>query len=314
MFDDTSIPSWFLRVLTPTFVLCLASLVRAEDSTGVDGPPPTSVLLRSRYIGVAKFGDTGTKVSSESGGISADVPFPLIGNLNGSIGFLADYFALDFKNFSRFVPNTDTPIKHGYEYRVNPGLHYHYSDEWDFFASAQWQADSADGASFGRSTMWGASAGASYQVNTNLTLAFGFAGATRLGYSTAYAPFAGVTWKISPRWDLSLSGDRTDYVSPILRISYTVNHDWTLFARGGYETRFVRLSRNSSIPDGTMRYRAAAAQVGVDYAVTKWLTATLYGGAQLAQDYKFQTPDIGLVGKHNAGASPTVGINLNASF
>lgn len=304
----------FWRVLTPAAVLSVAGFVQAEDKAGGDGPPPTSILLRSRYIGVAKFGDTGTKVTSESGGISADVPFPIVGDLNGSIGLSGDYFAMDFKNFSHFVPNTETPIKHGYELKVNPGLHYHYSDDWDFFSGVQWQADSADGASLGRSSMWGGNIGAAYQVNTNLTVAFGFAAATRLGYSTAYAPFAGVTWHINPRWVLSVTGDRTDYVTPVLQLAYTLNDQWTFFVRGGYETRFIRLSRSSTIPDGTMRYRAAATQVGFDYSVTKWFTATLYGGAQLGQDYKFQTSDIGLVGKHEAGASPSVGVRLNASF
>ncbi len=304
----------FWRLATVVSTLSLSSVLCGADGDSFGGPPPISVTARSRYIGESQLSHTDTKVSWVSGGVGTQIPFPIAGDLSGSFGFSVDYFTADFKNFSSFIPNTATPIKHGYEVRADPGLHYHYSDKWDFFGSAIWQADAADGASIDRSSMWGGAAGAAYQMRTNLNLSFGFAGATRLGYATSYAPFVGVHWQFAPQWDLSLTGDRTDYVSPILRLTYRLDSQWSFFTLGGWETRFIRLDQSSSIPDGTLRYRSGDFQVGATYKVCKGVAATLFSGAQIAQDYKFQTTDRGLAGKHKAGIAPVVGIRLSSSF
>lgn len=304
----------FWRFSTLLSTLSVTTPLWADDTDHSQGPPPITVTARSRYIGESQLSHTDTKVTWESGGVGAEVPFSIVGDLSGSVGLSVDYFAADFKNFSSFVPHTGAPIKNGYEVRADPGLHYHYSDKWDFFGSILWQADTADGASLGRSTMWGGAAGAAYQVSTNLSLAFGFAAATRLGYATGYAPFIGVDWRFAPHWKLSLTGDKTDYVSPVVRLTYTLDDSWSFFTLGGYETRYIRLDRDSTIPDGTLRYRAGAFQVGASYKASKWLTVTGFTGAQIGQDYKFQTTDRSLVGKHTAGVAPTVGIRLVSSF
>ncbi len=304
----------FWRFAAVFSTLSFSSSLFGAEGDYLDGPPPITVTARSRYIGDSQLSHTDTKVTWESGGIGAQIPFPIVGDLSGSFGVSVDYFAADFKNFSSFIPNTASPLKHGYEVRANPGLHYHYSEKWDFFGSASWQADAADGASIDRSSMWGGAAGAAYQIRTNLNLAFGFAGATRLGYANTYAPFVGVHWQFAPQWNLSLTGDRTEYVSPILRLTYKADRQWSFFTLGGWETRFIRLDQNSSIPDGTLRYRAGVFQVGATYQVNNWLAATLFSGAQIGQDYKFQTADRGLAGKHTAGVAPVVGVRLSSSF
>ena len=302
------------RIIPVVTAWTLTGALSAAEMGPPGGPPPITVTARSRYIGESELSHTDTKVSWVSGGIGTQVPFPVVGALNGSVGLSVDYFSADFKNFQSFIPNTASPIKHGYEVRFDPGLHYHYSDDWDFFGSVLWQADTADGASLGRSSMWGGAAGAAYQVNPNLNVGFGFAAATRLGYATGYAPFVGVEWQFAPKWHLSLTGDKTEYVSPVVRVSYRINDTWSLYTVGGYETRYFRLDRDSSIPDGTLRYRAGSFQFGAVYKASPWLTITGFTGAQIGQDYKFQTSERGLAGKHKADIAPTVGLRLSSSF
>jgi len=291
-----------------------ASFTESEVSSP-KGPPPTVVRLSSDYVGPATL-NGGAKASFYQVGFQAQIPFPIARELSGNVGLGIENRGYHFSQFGSFLPGFESPLNQAVAARIAPGLAYRLNDRWRLFAGGSWMYSGVLGSLVSEASLWGGAAGAFYQVTPNLTLVGGFGFTERFDAAKLYVPILGFNWRINEQWQL-VGGDVANTINgPTLgaQVSYRLNDQWSLFGIGGYEGTFTRLDDSSSIPDGSLRYRSAAALLGFEYEFVPGLVVRVYGGARLAQQYTFRDQEGIDVADDTTGTSPSVGLVLRAAF
>jgi|JI10StandDraft_1071094.scaffolds.fasta_scaffold47907_2 long-subunit fatty acid transport protein len=288
----------------------------AGDGDGFQERPQTLVRLSGEYVGPSDLGDGGSKVSFAQVGLQGQIPFALVGALSGNLGFGVQYRGYDIQDPGTFFGGLDAPVDQVLAARIAPGLFYRLNDRWRLFASGSWLYNGAVGSSVSEATLWGGLAGVFYQVSDSFTLVGGFGFSERFDQSNLYIPVLGFRWQIDDRWNLVAGDVATTINGPTLgtQLTYRLDKQWRVFGIGGFEGTFTRLSDDSSIPDGSLRYRSAAALVGAEYEFVPGWAARVYAGARIAQQYTFRDADGTDVTSDTTGTSPTAGFVLRASF
>lgn len=288
----------------------------AGDGDGFQGRPQTLVRLSGEYVGPSDLGEGGSKVSFAQVGLQGQIPFALVGALSGNLGLGVQYRGYDIQDPGTFFGGLDAPVDQVLAARIAPGLFYRLNDRWRLFASGSWLYNGAVGSSVSEATLWGGLAGVFYQVSDSFTLVGGFGFSERFDQSNLYIPVLGFRWRIDDRWNLVAGDVATTINGPTLgaQLTYRLDEQWRLFGIGGFEGTFTRLSDESSIPDGSLRYRSAAALVGAEYEFAPGWAARVYAGARIAQQYTFRDADGTDVASDTTGTSPTAGFVLRASF
>ncbi|MBN9693282.1 MAG: hypothetical protein J0M24_23820 [Verrucomicrobia bacterium] len=280
------------------------------------GPPPTLVRVQSEYVAPSSLGSGGAEASFYQVGAQAQMPFPLIGKLSGNIGLGLENRGYDFKDFSQFLPGVSSPMDQVIAARIGPGLTYQIDDKWRLLAGASWLYAGAVGSSASEAGMWGGLLGALYQWSPSLTLVGGVAVTERLDSSVLVVPILGFNWRIDDRWAV-VGGDVANAIDgPTIgaQVSYRLDSRWMLFGLGGYVGTYTRFADDSSLPNGSLRYRSAAALAGAEFSLTPTWVLRLSAGARLAQQYTFRGSDGNDVAEDDTGASPTVSLTVRAAF
>ena len=292
------------------------SVAGGGDGDGVRGRPQNLFRLSGEYVGPSDLGEGGSKVSFAQVGLQGQIPVPLMGALSGNLGLGVQYRGYDIQDPETFFGGLEAPVDQVLAARIAPGLSYRLNDRWRLFASGSWLYNGAVGSSVSEATLWGASAGAFYQISDQFTLVGGFSFTERFDQSNLYVPILGFRWRMDDRWSLVAGDVATTLNGPTLgaQLSCRLDDRWTVFGIGGYEGTFTRLSDTSSIPDGSLRYRSAAALVGAEYAFVPGWVARVYAGARIAQQYTFRDAEGVDVANDTTGTSPTAGFVLRAAF
>ena len=293
-----------LVVRTALIAFAASTSVFAED----DAPsPPVITSLTGRYIAESSLGG-GAKATSATGGLGIHFPVFRSGDFQLSQGVSYEREQTDFTGFGNFLPVNAAPYKGANDVKLSPDLSYKWSDELTFRTAFSAEYSGADSARFSDSISFGGYVMGNYKVSDPLTVGFGFAITERLARSSRYLPIIGVDWQISENWHLSnLSG-------PNIRLSYLWNSSLTLFAQGEYEYRDIRLKDSASIPSGVVRYRSFPLSLGLAWKISEQLTADLFGGAAIAQQFDFARQDGGSLRKSDEKTAPFGALAMHYRF
>lgn len=284
--------------------LTATCLIQAQDELHSQ---PIVTTLTGRYIAETGLG-SGAKATSATGGLDIHFPLATFGDFELSQGVSYQREQTDFSGFDTFLPVKASPYKGANEVKLTPGLAYKWSDELRLRTGFSAEYSGADSARFGDSITFGGYVMGAYKLSNELTVGAGFAIFERLARATRYLPIAGLDWRINENWHLSsLNG-------PNLRLSYLWNSGLTLFAQGEFEYRDIRLKDTASLPNGVVRYRSFPLSLGAEWNITDRLSADLFGGAAIAQQYDFTRQDGGSLRKSDEKTAPFGALAMRYRF
>lgn len=309
----------------------------ADATQGADNIAPRNVPFESaatgNFVGETSLGHTSAKAEWWTVGVSGKLVHDIEGSpWSVSLGLRADYLDTSFQRFDRWYPPTapytpgpvyrpngelsglESPARDGALASVQPGLGYALSDQWRLLAAGGWRYAGADGSDISKATLWNSTLGALWRPSDSFSLAIGFVEADRFADSRIYLPYVGFNWRINPDWSLSLGNEVADAVDSGLKLTRHLDQDLDIFARLGYGMVYERFASDSSIPDGSLRYRAGRVDGGVSHRFVGGLRVTAALGAVFAQEYRFSDADGNTVAKSRSGASPTASLRISAGF
>ncbi len=308
------------RALAATLLLAAPILVSAQQPawavSNTGGRPPIASRIFSEYVSTSSLGGNGAEAGFYQVGLQAQVPFPIHGPLSGSLGLGAENRGYDFRNLDSLHPGIQSPLNQVVATRVAPGLSYRIDDAWRLFAGASWLTSGGVGTSIRSATMWGGAAGVIYQWTPEFRLAVGVTGAQRLGEAFLVVPLLGFNWQINPDWNL-VGGNVADAINgPTLgvQLGRQLTERWSVFGLGGFVDTFTRFAPDSTIPDGSLRNRAASVQVGTECRLDDTFTVRLSAGARIFQQYTFRNASGSQLASAGADTSAVVALSVRAAF
>lgn len=317
---ETPSPFSSSRALAATLLLAAPILVSAQQPawavSNTGGRPPIASRIFSEYVSTSSLGGNGAEAGFYQVGLQAQVPFPIHGPLSGSLGLGAENRGYDFRNLDSLHPGIQSPLNQVIATRVAPGLSYRIDDAWRLFAGASWLTSGGVGTSIRSATMWGGAAGVIYQWTPEFRLAVGVTGAQRLGEAFLVVPLLGFNWQINPDWNL-VGGNVADAINgPTLgvQLGRQLTERWSVFGLGGFVDTFTRFAPDSTIPDGSLRNRAASVQVGTECRLDDTFTVRLSAGARIFQQYTFRNASGSQLASAGADTSAVVALSVRAAF
>ncbi|MFM7214290.1 MAG: DUF6268 family outer membrane beta-barrel protein [Verrucomicrobiota bacterium] len=303
-----------------TLLLATPPLVSAQQAAWAaatdGGRPPIATRIFSEYVSTSSLGGNGAEAGFYQVGLQAQVPFPISGDLSGSIGVGAENRGYDFRNLDRLYPGIQSPLGQVIATRVAPGLSYRIDDKWRLFAGASWLTSGGVGTSIRSATMWGGAGGVIYQWTPEFRLAVGVTGAQRLGEPFLLVPLLGFNWQIDPDWNL-VGGNVADAINgPTLGIQLgrQLTERWSVFGLGGFVDTFTRFATDSTIPDGSLRNRAGSVHVGTECRLDDTFTVRFSAGARIFQQYTFRNASGNQLTSAGAATSAVVALSVRAAF
>ncbi|HTQ31456.1 MAG TPA: DUF6268 family outer membrane beta-barrel protein [Opitutaceae bacterium] len=241
--------------------------------------PEVDVVVRSTTE--AKLDPAGAGISQWSGLVDFFTPVAGSSRAGAGLDVIAERRGFRFRDFGEFIPGRSPPLSQASLLTLQPTLTFAAAPQWSLVGSALLQYAGAPQARFNDAVLLTGSI-AAYHREKNLKIGLGFEVEQRMGGSTLALPFPVIDWHISDRWLLtSLDGESG-------RLTYALTGEFSLFGQMEFQSQDIRLGRSSSIASGILRYEAFPLCGGLQYKPGRHLTASLAGGAALAQQYRFE--------------------------
>lgn len=186
--------------------------------------------FQTRYLFSSAFGNSDLNFFRQIGSIKAAVP--PIGKFLPIIGFQFDYANYDWSNYAALSSVSTTPVENAYMYRIQPGIVYLSTSDWEGSINGFFNAAKIAGASFENGRTYGGILTVSKKFSPKFSLTGYLVVLTRLGRSTLILPVPGFEWHISDRW-MALSSARI--TGPYSQLSYRMFSKFYAFVEAKYE-------------------------------------------------------------------------------
>ncbi len=220
-------------------------------------------------------------------------------------------------NDYRFTPLTgfavSDPWNKTHMVGISGRMRYAVNPRWSLFVATSGQYSGEEGAQFGRSLIYGGSAGAAYTPGPRFTIGFAAGAFYRLDDSTFF-PTILINWKITDKLQL-----RNPYpISPAgpagLELGYKMGSAWELSLGGGYRSRRFRLSQSGPVPGGVGQVNALIGYLNLSRQLGKNVSMSVYGGAAFAGSIRVEDRTGERIDSTSYNTAPIMGLILTTSF
>ena len=163
------------------------------------------------------------------------------------------------------------------------------------------EVQTADGVSGGILT------GLRYHAATNLTLAAGVAGVSRLEDDARIWPFLGFEWGVTEDLHLSILG-------PDIELSWQTSESLRAVLIAEYDMRQYRLNRDGATAGAALRDEEIRLGIGIEWSPRKSVRLRLEGGMTYWRELTLLPSEGGTSTASEIEPAPFLGIELNFSF
>ncbi|TVQ61333.1 MAG: hypothetical protein EA378_08960 [Phycisphaerales bacterium] len=290
-------------------------LARSLDEISEPSMGPPSLFYRVRagtdYAMHAGFSDRGnngsiTFVRARAG---VDVIKPFEDRSSLTVGFNTEISFYDWTDNSAFFGTSSPAFDRVHIYNLSATYAKPLDADWTVFGGARVRSAFQDGARFGDTLAYGGLLGASYRVNDDFRVGFGFAGTTRLENTGWIVPIVTVDWQIDDRWRL-----RND-TGFGFTLSYDVDAQLKLLGAIGFERREFRLDDNEALPRGVVRDTSIPAGLGVDWtSENRKFEVRALAGIMAYQEYRFFDRNGNFAEKSDTKITPVFRLEVGYNF
>lgn len=146
-----------------------------------------------------------------------------------------------------------------------------------------------------------------YNYCQDIGLHIGFIGYTGMKIDRVY-PIIGVDWQYDCNW-------KFNFVFPVnISAVYSFNDCWSVaFALRAFETRY-RTGKNENLSRALFLYRAAGAEIGLNYKLASWISANIHAGGIFGGTLKIANRHYRQRHKYRFESAPYVGGQLVLLF
>ena len=199
--------------------------------------------------------------------------------------------------------------------RVSLPVRLRASETTSVFIVPSLRYDYENGASAQDGQTYGVFAGLAWKVNEKLTIGPAAGVFSELGSDEANVfPAILVDWDISDKFNLSTGGGLGATQGPGLTLTYkhTKSLSFSLGAR--YEEARFRLDNSGPAPNGVGRDRSIPVIVGIDYAPSRFASASVFVGAELDGELSLEDAGGAVVSRQSYDAAPLAGFLFRFAF
>ncbi len=190
---------------------------------------------------------------------------------------------------------------------------YILNPKWSLFASPAIRYSGEEGADFGKSIMFGGSAGAVYTINSSFRIGLAAGVFYRLEETAAF-PGIIVDWKISDRLRLR-NPYRMRPAGPAgIELGYELGHDWNIALGGGYRSSRFRLSRSGTVSGGIGQTNAIIGYLNLTRRFGNSFNASAYCGAAFSGALRLENSSGEKIDGAGYKTAPIIGLILATSF
>lgn len=299
----------------------LSTLAHAQDAPSADvAPAPAEETARKAHAALLVYGDYTFSSDLDDGdgdvsvwraGASLDMSFPIGATTNLGASFRAERWGFDFGDATAFDSADGQPWDDVTDLAFLLSLRHQWNDRWSSAIGGGIESGFADGADFNDSISGGGFVTASYKFNESLTAGLGVSVRTVLEDNTQVVPFLILDWKIADQWRLTTSPGIS---RRLIGLAYTPCEQVTITLGGGYERLDFRLDDSDPAPEGVGRYQRIPVGLEVTWNVSRQFGVSIYGGAQVWQQYELDNQNGDQLAKDDAGIAPFFGAAVEWKF
>jgi hypothetical protein len=268
--------------------LLLAPLAAQEVPEGADaapeeGPPgpifePELRLDLSEMVvfGGDLEGPTG-EVDLLISGASIDVRLPVgrFTQIGAQVGY--EHRLYDWHDGEGVFAGTDEPWEDVHTLSIGGSLLQPVSRTWAIFGRGGVRMSVAEGADLDDGATMNLMAGIGKRFDENLTLGVGVMVATRLEEDPLIIPAPQIDWQIDEHWRVHTRG-------PGAELELTLDEDWQVFGRAGWESRTFRLPDDSIRASGVVKDQRVPLTLGTRWQLHEHLELTFEGGLDVHRE------------------------------
>jgi hypothetical protein len=196
---------------------------------------------------------------------------------------------------------------------ISGRVRYAINPTWSLFVAPSGQYSGEEGAQFGRSLLYGGSAGAAYTPNPRFTIGFAVGAFYRLEDSAVF-PAIIINWKITDKFQLRNPYPISAAGPAGLELAYTMGSAWELSLGGGYRSRRFRLSDSGPVPGGVGQTNALIGYLNLSRQLGKNVSMSVYGGAAFAGSIRVEDRTGERIDSTSYNTAPILGLILRTPF
>ncbi len=271
--------------------------------------PPVRFRLDggATFDGTADLDDSPGDVSVARVRSAFEADFRVDARSRFALQFSSEFSFYDFDGATGLVPGTDSPLDDTYDYRIGARYSRSLEDGWGMFVGGDVRFSGEHGADAGDSVTGGGFGGVTYDVSDRLTLGIGLSVRTRLEDDARFIPIPVVDFRITDEWRLSTDG-------PGLKLAYTPDPAFTVYAAGRWESREFRLDEDGPLPGGVARDERVPIVLGATWRPNDTITVDGFVGAVVWNEYEFINSAGTTIAETETDAHLTAGVQLTLKF
>ena len=196
---------------------------------------------------------------------------------------------------------------------ISGRVRYAINPTWSLFVATSGQYSGEEGAQFGRSLLYGGSAGAAYSPSPTFTIGFAVGAFYRLENSAVF-PTIIINWKITDKFQLRNPLPISAAGPAGLELGYTMGSGWELSLGGGYRSRRFRLSDSGPVPGGVGQTNALIGYLNLSRQLGKNVSMSVYGGAAFAGSIRVEDRTGERIDSTSYNTAPIMGLILKTPF
>lgn len=192
-------------------------------------------------------------------------------------------------------------------------LVFAWRDGWSvgLVPSVDWFRE--NGADWGESLTWGATASAVKTYANGNRIGFGLGVFDRLEETNVF-PVLIVDWRLAERWRVTnpLAAGPTGPAG--LELDYEISDNWTAGAGAAYRSARFRLSETGPVPNGVGEVKGVPVYVRLSYNVRRQYSVSLFAGVVAGGNLRVEDPSGNTLREDDADPAPLLGLHFSARF
>ena len=222
-------------------------------------------------------------------------------------------YDLDLYDFSGTSALGVDPWEDVHTFNVGALLSMQMSNDWTLFGGPVFQIAREDSADLDDSFIGGGVFGATYEVNSSLTVGGGVGVVTQIEDDARVFPVIVLDWEISD--DLRLTSKTAGASGRSgLELVYDFANDWEAAIGGSYEFRRFRLDDDGVAPDGVGEQKSLPIRARLSYRMGDHVVLDLYAGVVTESELELESATGVGIGADDVDPTGLLGFTVRLSF
>jgi hypothetical protein len=176
------------------------------------------------------------------------------------------------------------------------------------------RSNGESGADSGDSRTYGLFAAAAWRINDGLTIGPGIGVFSRIEDGTRVFPILVIDWDIAERWNLSTGRGLAASQGPGLTLSYQLSERWKLALSGRYEDLEFRLDDEGAAPGGIGRDQSFPLVLSGVFDAGPMASFSVFAGAELGGKLKLKNALDEVVDESSYDPTAIIGATVELRF